>query len=246
MKKFLTALWMAFGMFSVIPVPHKWDEDARPLMTLLLPVVGVVIGALWFALASLLFWLELPIPVTAAFLMMFPYLISGFMHLDGYMDCCDAILSRRSVEEKQRILKDPKVGSFAVISLGILFISGFGFFITLADNPEILSLILIPIMSRACAGLAVTLLRPMNHSQYSSSYRNGVKKSHIVIFIMETAVTFGAACIYGVLWPLLAAAVCSWIAILYAKYQLGGMSGDVAGYSITISEICAVAVLILI
>lgn len=33
------------------------------------------------------------------------------------MDCCDAILSRRDLRERQRILKDSTCGAFRVIAL---------------------------------------------------------------------------------------------------------------------------------
>ena len=57
-----------------------------------------------------------------------PWLATGFLHLDGFMDSCDAILSRRDLEERRRILKDPHTGSFAVISLVILTILSLGAF----------------------------------------------------------------------------------------------------------------------
>lgn len=56
-------------------------------------------------------------------------IITGMLHLDGFMDVCDAILSRRSKEEKLRILKDSATGAFAVIPLVILFFLQFGGYI---------------------------------------------------------------------------------------------------------------------
>ena len=44
-----------------------------------------------------------------------PLVITGGFHVDGFMDTVDAIRSYRSKEEKLEILKDPHIGSFAVI-----------------------------------------------------------------------------------------------------------------------------------
>ena len=126
MKRALTALAMALSMYTAVPLPLKrWDENSRPLMLVFLPVVGLVLGLLWYGLALLMGVLALPGAVCAALLTLYPYLITGHLHLDGFMDCADAILSRRSLEEKQKILKDPHVGAFAVISLAALFLLGF-------------------------------------------------------------------------------------------------------------------------
>ena len=55
MKRCAKALMMCLSMFCAIPCPYrKWDEDARPLTTLFLPLVGVLIGGLWTLAAYLL------------------------------------------------------------------------------------------------------------------------------------------------------------------------------------------------
>ena len=44
----------------------------------------------------------------------------------------------------------------------------------------------------------------------------------------------------------LAAAVGYWLAVWYADRQLGGMSGDVSGFALTLGELCGLAVLTLV
>ena len=116
MKTQITAFFMAWGMFLSIPCPCKiWDEKARPWQRVYLPVAGLLVGALWalaaYALGS---FGRLP-ALRAAVLAALPFLLTGFLHLDGFMDCCDAILSRRDLPTRQKILKDSHVGSFAVV-----------------------------------------------------------------------------------------------------------------------------------
>ena len=180
-------------------------------------------------------------PLAALLCAAAPWLITGFMHLDGYMDVCDAVLSRRDLETRQRILKDSHCGAFAVICLALLVLCQWAVFLS-AEALPLWALTLIPAASRACAALAVLTLRPMSTSQYSAMTRGGAP----VVF---AAVVLAAVCGLSVLlWDSfapLAAAVCYWLAAWYAFRQLDGMSGDVSGFALTIAELGGAAVLVL-
>lgn len=232
-------------------------------MLVFLPAVGLVIGLIWYGLYLLTDWIDIPLALQAAILMLYPYLITGFIHLDGFMDTSDALLSRRPLEEKLRILKDPHTGAFAVISVAVLFILCFASMssvierihfkqaLDIAEGNPMLVLILIPVISRCCSAFAVLAGRPLAHSQYKEE--PGAKKALaevIGIFIMGLAAVVASLVIgTGILideatWsvPLvLACAVFAYLAAMYgAVRQLKGVSGDLAGYSLTIAEAMAV------
>ena len=45
MREWITAFFMAWGMFLAIPCPcRRWDERARQKMLVCLPLVGLVVG----------------------------------------------------------------------------------------------------------------------------------------------------------------------------------------------------------
>ena len=116
MREWLDGFCMAWGMFLAIPCPaRRWNEAARRKMVACLPLVGVIVGAVW----ALCGWLGglLPRPLAAALCAAAPWLATGFLHLDGFMDVCDGILSRRELETRRRILKDSHCGAFAVICM---------------------------------------------------------------------------------------------------------------------------------
>ena len=116
-KKWFRACVMCFSMFCAIPSPFRvWDDEARPLMTLFLPAVGAWIGILWTGLAYLTKLLGLPALIAGAILCAYPFLVTGGMHFDGFLDVTDAVKSWRDLDERRRILKDPNVGSFAVLA----------------------------------------------------------------------------------------------------------------------------------
>ena len=240
MRDWVYGFFMAWGMFLAIPCPKKlWSETARRKMLVCLPLVGLLVGGIWAGA-----WLLLrnaPGPVRAAVCAAVPWLVTGFMHLDGYMDVCDAVLSRRDLATRQRILKDSHCGAFAVICLMLLTLCQWAVFLS-AEALPLWPLTLIPAASRACAALAVLTLRPMSTSQYSAMTRGGAP----VVF---AAIVLAAVCGLSVLlWDSfapLAAAVCYWLAAWYAFRQLDGMSGDVSGFALTIAELGGAAVLVL-
>ena len=240
MSDWIYGFFMAWGMFLTIPCPKKiWRESARRKMLACLPLIGLIVGGIW----ALCAWLGsfLPQPLAALLCAAAPWLITGFMHLDGYMDVCDAVLSRRDLETRQRILKDSHCGAFAVICLALLVLCQWAVFLSAEALPP-WPLPLIPAASRACAALAVPTLRPMSTSQYSAMTRGGAP----VVF---AAIVLAAVCGLSVLlWDSfapLAAAVCYWLAAWYAFRQLDGMSGDVSGFALTIAELGGAAVLVL-
>ena len=94
---------MCQSMFCAIPFPGRlWDEKARGKMLLFLPVVGLEIGLVWAALAWAVRFLKLPALVGGLALCACPFLLTGFIHLDGFMDVTDAVKSWRDLEKRGR------------------------------------------------------------------------------------------------------------------------------------------------
>ena len=91
-------------------------------------------------------------------------------------DCFDTLvsgLSRRELATRQRILKDSHCGAFAVIGMVLLALCQWSVFLSGSADESLWGLLLIPVATRACAGLAVLKLRPMGTSQYAAMGRHG-------------------------------------------------------------------------
>lgn len=243
--KYIRAFFMSATMFCAIPMPYrKWDDEARPLMTVMLPFVGLLIGLLWSALAFVLHLIKVPHMITAALLCIFPYVLSGYMHLDGFMDVTDAVRSCRDLEERRRILKDSHAGAFALIGLVLLILLTFALFASANPASDYRALIFIPVMSRICSAFFVTILPPMETSQFSGKYRDGIKSGHVFFLFVLMAITVILSVFichkYALVCP---AVLIGYLLALRPAYKsLEGMNGDIAGYSLTISELCGVAV----
>lgn len=264
--KYITAFFMAWGNFFVVPCPCKlWDNNLRRLQLVFFPLIGILMGVLWYFLYRGMVFIDVPLQLQAAVMTIYPFLISGFIHLDGFMDCSDAILSRRDLEERQRILKDSHVGAFAVISVVILFLMFFSSMWALIEkdainnlerlkNTNMWVLILIPVVSRACSAYGVLNFVPIGHSQYKASYDKKINKQYGIILNFMILVTIIIAIIPSVtshsyidaksiIAVILITVITHHTMMLYGRKQLGGMSGDIAGYALTISECVGVLAL---
>ena len=239
--KAITGFFMAWGMFLAIPCPvRRWNEESRQHMMACLPLIGGIVGGLW----ALLAWLTAPLSaaVRAFLLAIWPWICTGFLHLDGYMDVCDAILSRRDLETRQRILKDSHCGAFAVIGLVLLVVGQWSVLFQAADRLPWLVLLCIPVASRSCAAIAVQTLRPMGTSQYAAMKRN-------IVFLLLPILCLIAATVVPVVckanFAPLSAAAAYWLFACYGYRQLDGMNGDISGFALTLAELAGIAVLTL-
>ena len=116
----MKALLMAFSMYSRLPVPDfVWEEEDRKKAMCFFPLVGVLAGAVFF-LVYLFMERSGAGPVfKGALLTAVPLLATGGIHMDGFLDTCDARASWGDREKKLQILKDTHAGAFAVTGGGL-------------------------------------------------------------------------------------------------------------------------------
>lgn len=126
----IKSLVIAFSMYSKIPMPHLEleEKDMRYVMGFF-PLVGAVTGLIMYGLYKISGYLYVPYISVSLILMILPVVITGGIHLDGYMDTCDARNSYGDVEKKLGILKDSHIGAFAVIRLLVYYVFFFCIYI---------------------------------------------------------------------------------------------------------------------
>lgn len=244
MKDYGTAFIMTQSMFCALPCPCLvWKEEARNKMLLFLPVVGLEIGVFWLLADWLMGWLNLPALAGGLVMCALPYLLTGFIHLDGFMDVTDAIGSWRNLEERRRILKDSHVGSIAVIWCAFLLIAGVAMFASVPETANRIVLLFVPVISRCCSALAVLKLKPMGTSQYADSQSKAVKWHVVLLAVLLTGCVAAGFLLTGKYGLVLIGGLVNYGLALRKSYRLlDGMNGDISGYCLTISELCAVAV----
>ncbi len=243
-------LSVSFSLYSKIPMPHfEWNEDDMRHSLIFFPFVGLVIGALTYFINIIPAVSGLPLFVRSIITLLIPLIITGGFHLDGYMDTTDALKSYRPVEEKLRILKDPHIGAFAVIGLAtvlLIMCASMGVILEYGDGRKIILLAMIYPVSRALSGiLAISLKKAKADGMLA-----GETESAGAGIVITLTVQLAAFIAFMVCLDLIAAAaaVCGILlfVIFYinmTKKQFGGVTGDTAGYFVTVSELTACLIL---
>ncbi len=246
MRTPLRSAAMAFTMFSIFPMPEvEWKEENMKYMLCALPLVGAAVGAglwLWEALCR---WLEAGSLLRAVGLTLIPVALSGGIHMDGFCDTVDALSSHAPPERKREILKDPRTGAFGAMAVPaeLLLYAGLCAELPLGERTA-LALALHQIMARALGGLAGTVFPMSGGRGLLASFRAGATGK--APWILGGWVVLAGA---GLVWlapvsglvSLLACGLCLFYVYRMARREFGGMSGDLAGYLITVSQLVLLA-----
>ncbi|MBQ7795838.1 MAG: adenosylcobinamide-GDP ribazoletransferase [Lachnospiraceae bacterium] len=240
--RILRSLCIAFSIYSKIPVPQfQWKDEDMKDMLCFFPWVGGVLGGtlyLWFWLSD---WLELGTMCHTLIGAAIPLLITGGFHVDGFMDTMDALHSYQPIERKLEILKDPHIGAFSVIMLAVYGMVFLGAFSELRSMDLVTAVCAGFFLSRALSGIGVVSFKSAKHDGLLFMFANSAHKTSVLVtlyFQCALAILFmikqaGAA---GV-WIVTAALGVFGYYYIKCKKELGGITGDTAGYFVTVCEL---------
>ena len=237
---------MAFSLYSRIPMPSfSWEEEDTRHVIAFLPLIGIVIGGLQYVLMWISRILSLPDISRVLLMTALPIVVTGGFHLDGFMDVSDAANSFKDKEEKLKIMKDPHIGAFAVISLAVYGLMWLSFLFVVMTNTHGLnsgSYIIFCTMFcyvRALCGIG-SVFFPKAKKDGMLNMEAGNSRLYDKIFLIFQAVISGIIIIWADmrLGSLVVAGTIIWL--FYYRYSMGkkfgGVTGDTAGYFIVMGE----------
>ncbi|MGN0593271.1 MAG: adenosylcobinamide-GDP ribazoletransferase [Ruminococcus sp.] len=243
MKSWVESFLIALSMYSTLPVKClNWTEENLRHALVFFPLVGLLCGGgLW------LVWtgcglLHVGSVLFAVLAVLSVVVITGGIHLDGFCDTTDALYSRRSQEEKLRILKDPHCGPFAVFSVFLVLLISFGAYTELyrTQNVQILGLLTGGfVMTRCLSGISLTRFPCAPTSSLAKTFGEHAGKHVGIVLLIECMITG----FFMVLWY-------HWLAVILIelsvviflcyyhmqKKQFGGLTGDLAGFFLVLNE----------
>ena len=239
---------IAFATYSRIPMPPvEWSEENRKYAMCFFQLVGAVIGAalwLWLLLCARL---ALGALLRGAVGAVIPLLVTGGIHMDGFMDTTDALASWQPKEKKLEILKDSRVGAFAAMACCAYLLLAAALLgeATLRDAP---ALALCFVLSRALSAWALVAFHSARPDGMLDSFARTARRR----LVTASSGVYAALCLTGWLlcgvWTaLLCAAAAACVALYYrhmAYRQFGGVTGDLAGWFSQITELCLTAAVI--
>lgn len=257
--KLLYSCIIAISMYSRIPVPQiQWTKERMKHALCFFPLVGLIQGlflALWLWLAEEVFRLS-PV-MTGLWAAALPLLITGGIHMDGFLDTMDGVCSYGDREKKLEILKDPHLGAFAVIytfAYMLLYAGASCEFAARAEGSARLLPVLFMTMERAFSGLSVLSFPSAKKDGLAASFAQAAEKKTDRMGMMLWPLATGAVSwlLGGLSWLLAAAVFFVLLLILFvwfyrwSKKQFGGITGDLAGFYLQAGElVCLIAALVL-
>lgn len=242
---------VAFSMYSKIPMPQfEWKEEDMHYMLCFFPWVGAVIGVcvyLWNWICTKFGIGQIAYVLVAVAI---PILITGGFHVDGFMDTMDALHSYQPRERKLEILKDSHIGAFAVIMLAAYGLLYAGAFSEICDMRLLTIVCAGFVFSRCLSGIGVVTLpsaRGNGMLYEAASHAQGrivkgalyIQSVLCIVFMLRQSVIAGIVIV-------LAALGAYGYYVYRSRKELGGITGDTAGYFVLICEgamIVAAAVL---
>jgi len=227
-----------------LPIPVPFDQEHAARSVVFFPLCGAVIGALTsLALYGMTYVLP-PLPAAALALVVW-IALSGGLHLDGWMDTADGVLSHRPRERMLEIMKDSRVGAMGVIAGVLLLLTKFAALAALLEAGQdgsglgwLLAFACIPAWSRWWMATAIAAWPYARQSEGMGTLFRGVKAWHIAVSAcISTLLTALAMMLSNQAGPsvmLLAvmpvAAVALGLALGWWLYRkLGGQTGDTYG-----------------
>lgn len=245
MRAYARALRVALGFLTTLPVPLicDWRDDDLRLAVRAYPVVGAVIGGL---LLSLL-WLLQPFGtlLTACMVVAAWLLVTGALHFDGFCDLADAAFASKSSEERWRIVKDPRIGSFA-LAAGVLYliikIAALTELITRTPTP--LVILIVPVIARSAVTWSMARFPVYDASLLGRQSRLSWSETLLPIgfgLFFSVAVMMAQLLILAVM--LAVGVVVTVLVSHWLNRRMQGLGGDAYGAIVEVNEVALLVAL---
>ena len=262
----MSGLRSAIGFLTILPLAPSRANGSMVSARGWFPFVGLLLGVVLVGvefLSMLAFGAELqgapsgwitydavsifPVTLWSLLLVISLAALTRALHLDGFMDSCDALLGGFDRERRLAILRDPHVGAFAVIGvvclllLKVYALSG----LPVDGSQRMPILLLFPCLSRWAMLLTMELFPYVRQNGLGAAFFDGgarrVRWQLILGFVFTLVVSVALAGIDGIVL-LAAACIVAWGVGAWATKLLGGVTGDIYG---AVNEITEVVVIIL-
>lgn len=234
-QRFLTAL----EFLTIIRVPGERafsDEELGRSMSLF-PLVGLLIGLI---LAGVRYVLNLALPPSLADILVIAVLavVTGCLHLDGFADTIDGLAGGGDRERTLAIMKDSRIGSFAVVGLILILILKAAALMGIPEGVKGRALIAAPVLGRwSAVQLAAWFAYARAGYGTGRAFTRYAGRGESGISTLVAAVIVVA--VFGIsgMAMLLAIAVLTALLGLFFRGRIGGVTGDIMGAACEVSEV---------
>jgi adenosylcobinamide-GDP ribazoletransferase len=234
---FLAAIQFLTIVPPLIRRPFTAEEMGRSVG--FYPLVGLLFGAILLGMNYLL-GMIFPSQVRTALVLAVWVLLSGALHLDGFLDACDGLFGGFTPERRLEIMRDERLGAFALVGGVLLLIVKFSALAALAGSTGI-ALLLAPTLGRWGMACAVVVFP---YGRLHGLGRDMKDQATIWHLILATGTAITAAWLikgYSGIAALIVAGILALGIAAFTLKRIPGLTGDIYG---AINELVEVASLL--
>lgn len=238
----MNSILLALQFFTVLPVNKNLPMEKRSItgMYSVFPWIGAGIGAI----ACLVLYLDWSALMTGFCIVLLGVVLSGGLHMDGFIDTSDAFFSYKDRLKRFEILDDPRVGAFGVMAVILLVIGKVVIVseVLMAESFHWIFVLLIPFFSRATLSLLFSLTSTAKTSGLAF-YFKGKMSANVVLIVTACNLLIGLGTLgFMTNWMVavtVAVVIFAFICVFrnWVLKNFGGVTGDLLGASVEISEV---------
>lgn len=238
----MRGLLVGISLLTRLPVGARSTQpsslsSAVPWFSVVGALVGAVVAGVYAAAL-----LALPPLVSATLAVGSGIFLTGAFHEDGLGDTADAIAGGSMPEERLRILRDPRLGTYGVCAVGLSILIRVSAVASLGPWDAAAALLAANALGRTAALGLLGTLPPAAREGLGASYAAAVRPRQVAVGI-TLGVSLGALAL-GILGlpAALGATIAAAITGLLAKRKIGGLTGDVLGAAEQAAEVVVLLV----
>ncbi len=245
MRRAGNALLLALAFLTILPVRFgsKTTDADLAASRFFYPFIGGFLGLMLAGTSWGLSQASLSPQVAAFVILALWVILSGGLHLDGLADTFDGLFLWGDAGRRLEVLRDPHVGSYGVTALVLVLLGKLAALETLAETDRSLALLGASIVARC---LVLTSAGVSTYARPSGTGRILIDATRPIEAALATglALAVGAALAgwVGLLASLGALGVAAGLTIV-AQRRLGGITGDILGALVELSELAYLLVL---
>lgn len=222
----------------------KISKENKKYMLLILPLIGVVLGAVMYAFCMICLKFGFGQSFFALIGAVIPILITGGVNMAGFMKTTDALRNARSVEKRLEMMKDVHAGIYAVIAAAAYYMLYAGGLVMIWKDRQLLLLGIGYVISGTLGGMAVAWFPETKSKESPYTFASKSEKQVFRIFLsLILVLCFGTCIMFSTIMGMLEALLCMWIWTFYyymSKKCFGGISAELTGFFMALCELLVV------
>ena len=228
-------LFAAFQFLSIFPAVIRRPFTAKELgrSVSYYPMVGLAIGAVLFSVMRGMSFYFSP-QVSAAVVLILWVILTRAIHLDGFLDTCDGLFGGFTPDKRLLIMRDSRVGAFALVGGGVLLIAMFATIVS--TNNMLGSLLLAPVLGRWSLSFALVTFP---YARQEGMGREIKDNSRWPQLLFASVTTLAITWFVGQWLGLIAFGIviaCGYFWLRYVLRLIPGLTGDIYGATCVLIE----------